>query len=1128
MNTTGNPGSGESGSGPEPAGDYGYSGGYGYGPGYGDPDGGAGYSYGQPGYADLDDGSGYGSGAHYAGAPGDAGPAGGYPPAAGAGAGRSAAANAAAEAGAPPLPPVVADTPALRGHPGGPGLEGLTEAAGGRGGGEPRGLASPTVWQEAQRAWRAAGVEWQRPVTDGEPAEAEWERVQAASPGKRRGAAGKAAWPAGVAAGRLGSRISARALTRSLRGPLQPPGGSALTPAVPGTAASPETAAGQGEAVGQTAAVARAVPGAVAGPADPAVGPADPAVGAGTAAGSGTAGGPSVATAAPPGATVGPAGVPVRPGDAPFQLPGTSFGPPDGPGRARRGLWLAVVAAAVAIVLGVAGLLVFGGGSPARTGAAAAYPPARLAGADFTTTPGQQGRGIFQSVSGVAASGATVVAVGSQAGQWIPRAQFFTSADGGRSWRMATVRGPGGAAPSPADLPVLVAGGPPLPGGRGGWLALGTGAAWTSPDGRTWTLAPGAGVGPLQASDHVLALARTAGGFVAVGENEPASDPAASSPVAWESANGLNWRRLSAGALRLTVPGGRVTGLTHVAARGGHVIVVGVIVSTHGSGKHRTTSASKGIWFSANGGLSWAAAHVPFGSSEASLIDGVATTGSGFVVVRSGGGKIRGSDAVAYVSQGGSYWSRAATIIVAKNAHLHVTAVGGSDQGAAIAAKVAGGARVAFVSTDGTTWRSVANLGGSAQSLAGVTVTAGGTVVAAGATVRAADGQQPYLVLAGSQARTVSFGSIAGATGPSLGVSGIAVAGGTTVAVGSADGYPAIWSAGRSGGWRRVGSAALARPGPGALAGVVHGSRGWLAVGGVAAGALSRPAVVVSATAGSWQAADGEAAFAGPGIAVSAAAAGRSGYVIVGRQVVPGRTFTKSAGTGGHNHVTTQVIPPQTIAAAWWSAGLTGWARGTGVTAGDLSGTGSPQMLAVAAAGTRFVAVGSDSHSPAVWTSPDGRRWQLTRLRPPAGASTALLQQVAARRNVIVATGTATTGAGTEPFAAYSTDGGTIWQETPLTAPGGFPAVTALTAAGRGFEAVGTVGQPGNLRVVVWSSRDGISWKTHEPVGTGLSGRGSQALTALAASGSRLTGAGYVATPQGEQPTLWQATAAAG
>ncbi len=222
------------------------------------------------------------------------------------------------------------------------------------------------------------------------------------------------------------------------------------------------------------------------------------------------------------------------------------------------------------------------------------------------------------------------------------------------------------------------------------------------------------------------------------------------------------------------------------------------------------------------------------------------------------------------------------------------------------------------------------------------------------------------------------------------------------------------------------------------------------------------------------------------------------------------------------------VVPPQTVAVAWWSAGLTGWIRGTGAVATDLAGAGSPQMIAVTAAGTGFVAVGSAHHAPAVWTSPDGRRWQQSLLRSPAGASAALLQSVAAHGSLIVATGTQTTARGTAPFAAYSLDGGSIWQETPLSAPGGFAAVTALTAAGKGFEAVGIAGQPGNQRVVVWSSRDGISWRAREPAGAGLSGRGSQAITAITASGSQLTGAGYVATPLTEQPTLWQASAAAG
>ena len=72
------------------------------------------------------------------------------------------------------------------------------------------------------------------------------------------------------------------------------------------------------------------------------------------------------------------------------------------------------------------------------------------------------------------------------------------------------------------------------------------------------------------------------------------------------------------------------------------------------------------------------------------------------------------------------------------------------------------------------------------------------------------------------------------------------------------------------------------------------------------------------------------------------------------------------------------------------------------------------------------------------------------------------------------------------------------------------------------------MGRPGNQRVIVWSSRDGINWHAREPAGTGLSGRGTQAITALTSSGSLLTGVGYVATPTMEQPTLWRAAAASG
>ena len=1073
VNTTGNPGGGETGpAGPgapypvpgnrvpgsrddgnpdQPGhdgygGDYGYSGGYGYGPGYGDPDGGAGYSYGQPGYAEPGDAAGYGYGQQYAqgygappaappsAAPPSAAPPSAAPPSAAPPPGAPAAAGRpAGPAGASfqPVPPVVAATPALKGYPGGPGLG---DAAGGAAGREARRLTTPSVWQQSQRAWRESGVEWQRPVDDWELAEADWERAKAATSGKRRGGVGQAARSIGAAPGKLGGKRPGKPAARLPGGSLA--GLSGLSPA--------------------------------------------------------------------------------RSRSSALQV--------------RRGVWQGAILVLIVLVLVVLGLVVFGGSGGKSAGPAAApYPAARLAGADFGASSGQQARGIFQAVSGVAASGGTIVAVGSQTGQWIPRAQFLVSADGGHSWQLAPVHAPGGAAPSPADVPVFVTGGP------GGWLALGNGAAWTSQDGRAWTLAPGPGISPLEAGDRVLGLARTAAGFVAVGENVPGGNLAKSGPVLWTSANGLSWRRLGGSGLHLAAPGGHVLLLSRVAARGSDVIITGEVLTTktvtskHGktTTRHSTTSLAEGVWQSGNSGASWVPAHLPVGSGAANAIAGVAATRSGFVAVRPGSTKTTGADAVVYVSGTGASWARAAVITAPKKDNFRVIAVGGSDQGAVVAGRVASGAKVAFVSTDGRAWKSVASPGNQAESLSGVTVTAGATAVVAGATVRAADGQQPYLVLAGPRASPVSFAGIPGATGPALGISGIAVAGGTQVAVGSANGFPAIWSAGRSGHWIRVSSPVLARPGLGALASVVHGKPGWVAVGGIAA-APSRPVVVTSADGVSWQAADGEPTFGAPGVALSQAAAGRSGYVIVGRQVIPARVVTKTTVSHRHKQVTRQVVPSRTVAAAWWSAGPAGWVRGANATVGELNGPGVREMIGVTAGGPGFVAVGSVSHAPAVWTSSNGRRWQVTYLRTPAGASAAVLQRVAAQGNVLVAMGTETTRTGVTPFVEYSSDGGSLWQPVPLSAPGGFPAVTALTAAGKGFEAVGTVGQPGNQRVVVWSSRTGTSWKVREPAGTGLSSRGSQALTALTASGSALTGVGYVATPTGEQPTLWKAAAAGG
>ena len=141
------------------------------------------------------------------------------------------------------------------------------------------------------------------------------------------------------------------------------------------------------------------------------------------------------------------------------------------------------------VVFGVAVVVIAGANSghagPAPSAASLGFPPATLAGNDFTAAG--SGRGISQTLGRVTSVGHEIVAVGSQAGARIPRAQFFVSGDDGRTWTMGTVRDAAGGVPPPGHGAIFVAG------GQGAWVALGPGSIWTSPDGRTWTLAPATG-----------------------------------------------------------------------------------------------------------------------------------------------------------------------------------------------------------------------------------------------------------------------------------------------------------------------------------------------------------------------------------------------------------------------------------------------------------------------------------------------------------------------------------------------------------------------------------------------------------------------------------------------------------
>ncbi len=116
--------------------------------------------------------------------------------------------------------------------------------------------------------------------------------------------------------------------------------------------------------------------------------------------------------------------------------------------------------------------------------------------------------------------------------------------------------------------------------------------------------------------------------------------------------------------------------------------------------------------------------------------------------------------------------------------------------------------------------------------------------------------------------------------------------------------------------------------------------------------------------------------------------------------------------------------------------------------------------------------------------------------------------------------GAASAGA---PFAAVSADGGRTWRESHLPAPPVPTVVTALTAAGHGFVAVGRTGPPGRPGMLAWWSADGLTWQHAGPTGGGRPGPFVTQINALTAGNGTLTGAGFAASGSAEHPVLWHA-----
>ena len=704
--------------------------------------------------------------------------------------------------------------------------------------------------------------------------------------------------------------------------------------------------------------------------------------------------------------------------------------------------------------------------------------------AALATYPGQQPRGVFQTLNRVVASGGTIVALGSQVSDGLVRQQFFVSSDGGKAWRLARLNVAGGGKGGQVPLghqATLLAGGP------GGWLAIGPQAIWTSPDGTSWTLASTHGISPRLPGDAVWVITKTATGFLAAGEGDAAGGR--TQAVIWTSRDGLTWQRMTAADLGLAEAGEAVQSISYATYRGDDTLIAGAVAAPG--------ATYSGAWLSTDGGSAWTRVTIPVSNGASDTISGLAFDNAGLIAIRPGGGTSPGTEfGVAYFSPNGLAWQYAGTIGAAAGATgssgWQPVVVKGSDYGFVVVGQTATRRFVAYTSTGtGTSWQPTGSLGqASMDSMPSATVAPGGTVVAVGATHASAVSQQPVFLEAtttGSM-RPASVQGIRDETVPEITVNSTAVSpAGTMVAVGSADGYPAVWQSPPGGTWRLVSSLSLvsAYPGLTALTSVTYyGSSGWLAVG------VPGPVVLTSANGTTWQRARGGIEKHLAQVSAVAVAAGPAGYSVVGRPAGPDSAST---------------------ADVCWSPNLTSWTK-----AQDMNAMSGPiQVLAVAAEPHGFVSAGSHNNNPAVWTTSDGKLWTTIDLALPTGASSAVLQQIAINGNHVVALGQEIKAGSAVPFAEQSSDGGASWRQVPFSPPGPNTVITALTADSSGFTAAGQYGEPGQQTVVTWTSATGLTWTPAQV--SGLGGGGSQAVTALVSSGSAVTGIGSTATMQGRQ-----------
>ncbi|MET8144674.1 hypothetical protein ABZU32_30595 [Sphaerisporangium sp. NPDC005288] len=749
----------------------------------------------------------------------------------------------------------------------------------------------------------------------------------------------------------------------------------------------------------------------------------------------------------------------------------------------------------VVVLLAAAGLglvIVNWVNSPASSGLRLAAGDGGSGDQAFVAPPGVSGNGSSQVLNAVTSVGSTVVAVGSDTTSPVPRPLFLVSSDRGRTWQLGRVSGATGY--QPAGSAGLVTG------GEGRWLAAGTevpGAAgvrgmWTSTDGRSWTAVDPSRLSAFWSGDRITDLARTAGGFVAVGSTTLTDG--GSGPVAWVSPDGLAWSRVDTGEIGAT---DKVRAIRAVVARGDAVVALA------DPGKGDTTSV---ILRSPDGGRTWlrTAAALPGVRPEPGAL---AVTGKGFLLVptlqKSGAGEVR-----VYCSELGDEWRQCGVIGGLGREATGVRGLASSAAGVAAVAESGWERYAVFTSTDGESWTESTDLGQIPGTLRGLAITDAGTLVAAGDQRSGGLDNLPVLMMAGKgePAAPVPLAQISGLTRSARETTALVTAGESFVAVGSVKGDAGIWTSATGQSWKPVASPALGGAGRQAFNDVVHGPHGWLAVGSTTAdSAFVRPLLATSSDGRTWRAGPESPALGASGryaVVPRVVAAGRKGYVLAG----------DDSGPGG------------VVAALWFSPDLKRFSRAAPQSLP--AGGADVRVEDIVATGDGYLAVGGSGAagrtSGVVWSSRDGLNWTARKRVIPEGARSASLRRVVVHDQRIVAVGGATDDKGVErPFAAVSTDDGVTWAYSWLPADA-TATVLDVAASGDGLVAVGSYGPPATEDSAVWTSQDGTDWQRHTLTGDGMTGDGAQWLGAIAVDGDRVVAVGRSTTYTSDHLTLWR------